>query len=228
MKLRKRGFLIMMVAARASAMEAPRLKLERAHARRLWLRWCCRWRGHRCCCRVLAIEIVNESTRNVDVFGGISERHVTTVDDHSDTARFGERFQCRADISLQRKKDVLPAFLVGSLGVLTLALVLDIRLIELLALLPDRVWVGNGLRVVNLFGQGVDSGLQVLQFALPWLKLAIQGVHQGGELDDACFGIQKLLRIDYGHFAIRYGYRGRSLWLRCRSLTGWRSLLCLC
>ena len=125
-------------------------------------------------CRVLAVELVDESTSDVDAVGSVNHRNLTAIDNHGDATSFGESFECLADVLLQRKEDVLASFGVSSFSILAFSFELDIQLVELVSLLSNRVRVSDGLRVVDLFGQGVDSVLQTLQLGLPRLKLAIR------------------------------------------------------
>src|ERR1043166_10044256 len=91
------------------------------------------WRcGHRCSCRILAVEVVDESTRDIERVSGINQRHLTTIDDHVDVVRLGINFQRLADVVLKWREDFLATAVVSSLGVFTLALKIFLHLIHLI------------------------------------------------------------------------------------------------
>src|SRR5215204_7820956 len=67
--------------------------------------------------RILAVEVRNERARNVDIFSRVQQRHLRSIDDHVDAARFGKGFERPADFFLQWCKEFLAATIVRSLRV---------------------------------------------------------------------------------------------------------------
>ena len=163
--------------------------------------YCCR-------CRVLAVELVDESPRDVDALGCVNNRNLTTVYDDGDATGLGENFECFADVLLQRQEDVLASFVVSGLGVLALSFQIGIELFELIPLCPDGIRIRDGLRIVDLFGQRSDSLLQILQLSLSRLKFPVQRAEQAVESRNAGLRIEKRIRIDHCDLAIRHRHGG--------------------
>jgi len=120
-------------------------------------------------------------------------------------------------------EDLAAALVIRSFRILTLALELGRHRRKLVSLGPDGVRIRDILSVVDLFGQRVDLGLQGLQLSLSRLKFTIQGAQQTIEPGDTVFRIEKSVRIDHRHFAVRNGHGlrcgGRSCG-RCGFLLG--------
>ena len=123
----------------------------------------------------LAIELVDESPGDIDAVGSIYQRHLAAINDHVYAALLGEGYQSFTDLFLQRSKYLLPASVVGSLSIFTLALVVFLPLLELIDFLLDCPWLCNGLGLFDLIRELLDLLLDSpLQLSLARLKLSIQ------------------------------------------------------
>src|SRR5258705_8008025 len=151
----------------------------------------------------------------------VNHWHLATIDHHGDSTSFREGFQSFADVFLQRCEYLLAAFSVCSLGVFTLPLVLRFQLLKLIGFLLNRFRVSNGLSVTNFLCQRGYTRRDTIQVGLPWLEFTIQCGQQGAKSGDAILWIEKRIRINQRHFAIR----NRAGALRSRRGSSW-FLLC--
>jgi hypothetical protein len=148
-------------------------------------------RRHCCCCRVFAVEIIDESPGNIESISGINKWHLAAVDYDVDVMTLRICFQSLADVILKWRKYLFAPAIISSLGVFALALEILLHLLQLILFGLERFWICNGRRLGDIVGERLNFLLQVLQFGLTRLKFAIQCAHESIETRDAGFGIEE-------------------------------------
>jgi len=165
-------------------------------------------RRYGCSDWILAVEIRNESPGDIDTVSRIDQRHSAGIDDYVNAPLLGKYFERFFDVFLQGRENLALAFLVSSFRILALTLVIFLQLFERITLRLQRSLIddlGCCLDLGNLILGSLNALLQLIEFGLPRLKLAIESIHQRTELCDTGFWIQKLVRIDQGYLALGHG-----------------------
>src|SRR6186997_2557737 len=85
-----------------------------------------------CCCRVLGVELCDESARDIDIVGCVQQGHLSRIDYRSDTPSFRECLKCFPDLILKWGKQLLPSPVVSCLSIFTFALNVFLQLLQLI------------------------------------------------------------------------------------------------
>ena len=107
-------------------------------------------------CRILAVEVVDESPSDIQGVGSVNQRHLAAIDDHVDVVGLGINLQRFADVILKRREYLLATSVVSSLSVFSLTLKILLHLIQLVLFRLQRFGISNGCGLLDFVGKRLD------------------------------------------------------------------------